>query len=128
MTDQDPEGPEYDQTEQRLSAMEAEQERQGGLLQQILGRLPGKGAAAPTGGPSPAAPDAGQDIGELVRKGVAEIQAKQQADADAAAAQQQADDWRKSVDARLAERRPAEPVTGVRARMQRALFGSHDQR
>lgn len=124
----DDEGERIASLDERFGKLEAEQERQGGVLQQILDRLPGgKGKTSGPGtvppGPDPAG---GKSIAELVRDGVAELEAKKaddqrRADADTARA-----DHAARIKA-LEERQPAE-TTGtsagrVRSLMQRRFYG-----
>lgn len=111
-------------TDDRLTAVEAEQKRQGGLLDQILDKLSGKAPGRPsqegTGEPS------GKSIGELVREGVEQLRAEEQAQADRDAEKAQ----RADHDARLAaleERPPSEtaatPAGRLRSSLQRWGFG-----
>jgi hypothetical protein len=117
----------------RFTALEEEQRKQGGILERIERAL--GGGAAPASQPDPPAGTGGDtapawagSIAEQVRRGVEEIQAKQRADAEAAEAATKEQAWRQSIEDRLAERRPTEPATGVKNRIQRALFGKQDQR
>jgi hypothetical protein len=115
----------------RFTALEEEQRKQGGILERIERAL--GGGAPPASPPDPAgsgtdAPPAGESIKEQIRRGVQEIQDKQRADADAQAAVTKEQAWRQSVEDRLLERRPTEPMTGVKNRIQRALFGKQDER
>jgi hypothetical protein len=110
----------------RLSAVEAEQARQGGMLEQILNRLPGKAPAASsqqTGqGPAPE----GKSVAEQVREGIAALEAERAATAEADANKNARQDHAARL-AALEERVPAEtaatPVGAFRARVQRAVFG-----
>ena len=112
----------------RLSAIEDRQDRQEGLLQQILDRLPGK--TPPSGSPAPD-PDEGKPIGQLVREGVekleAEKAAKAKADAEAKERADHADRIKK-----LEESRPREvaatPAGRFRAAVQKYGFGIEDTR
>lgn len=121
----------------RFGKIEHEQAEQRGILsriEQALGgrpKVPGTGSASspPTESGSRTEPDGtGLSIAEQVKRGVAEIEERKQREA----AEQQAKDadqaWRKGVDERLAERRPAEPRTGRKVKLQRALFGRQDDR
>jgi hypothetical protein len=115
-------------TDQRLAAVEAEQKRQGGVLDQILGRLPG--APAGPGGPTPPAAPAGPaggpggvdiaSIQQQVRDEIAAADQRRQAE-------QKETKWRDDVTKTLErlhrERQPREPETGVRAMVQRMLIG-----
>jgi len=113
--------------EERITALEAEQKRQGGLLEQILARLPGK---PPAGGQHPA-PDDGATIADLVRQGVEDLErdrARKQKETDADTARA---DHAERI-ARLEEARPAEnpptPVGAFRTAVQRRVFGIDDPR
>jgi hypothetical protein len=116
----------------RFTALEEEQRKQGGILERIERALGGGGQSAapdpPAGTGGDTAPAGAGSIAEQVRRGVEEIQARQRADAEAAAAATKEQAWRQSVEDRLLERRPTEPMTGVRHRIQRALFGKQDER
>lgn len=109
----------------RVDGLEAEQKRQGGVLDQILAKLPGK---APEGGPAPAAdpPPAGKSIAELVRDGITALETERAAEAEGAANKTAREDHAARIKA-LEERAPAEnvasPVGVFRARAQRAVFG-----
>lgn len=110
----------------RLDALEQRESRVEGLLEQVLERLPGKPAPDDTGdgtGGQPPPPD----ISSAVR---AEIEAAQQRQAEQDRAKADAD-WRASVDEQLEklkpEQRPRMPQTGLRGRLQRAMFGSEDR-
>jgi hypothetical protein len=117
----------------RFTAIEEEQRKQGGILERIEralgGGAPKEPSADPAGsGTDDTTPAGGVSIKEQIRRGVQEIQDKQRADAEAAAAATQEQAWRQSVEDRLPERRPTEPMTGVKNRIQRALFGKQDER
>lgn len=113
---------------ERVGAIEAEQQRQGTVLQEIKGMLAGapKDPAGGTGGSENSPP--GQSVAEQVRRGVEEIEARKKREADEAAARDADSAWRANVDQRLAERRPAEPATGRKARLQARMFGKPDPR
>lgn len=96
----------------------------GKIWDKISGGTPKESTAPPAQGE----PEPGLSVAEQVRRGVEEIRAKDKQDADDAAAADADQSWRKSVDDRLAERKPAEPATGARTKLQRALFGKPDQR
>lgn len=115
--------------EERLDAQDQKIDGLAGKIDQVLGRLTGQDSAA-AGGHGPAAADAtpAPDIPALVQQGVQKIMDKQKRDTDAATAKKADEDWRKSVDDRLAERKPAEPATGRRTGLQKFLFGAPDQR
>jgi hypothetical protein len=124
----------------RFTAIETEQKEQRGILgrieQALTGGGPPKGttggSASPSssaGGSSSSEPgSAGLSIAEQVRRGVEEIEAKRRADAEAQAARDAESAWRKDVEDRLPERRPAEPAPGRKSRLQRILVGKPDQR
>ncbi len=111
--------------EGRVDGLETEQKRQGGLLEQILERLPGK---APAGGPGPAADPAlsGKSVAEQVREGIAALEAERATAAEGAANKTAREDHAARI-AALEERSPldtaATPAGAFRARMQRAVFG-----
>jgi hypothetical protein len=111
----------------RLAAVEAKVASHDGKLDGIgskLDQLIGQGTAKPKGGDSG---PSGVDVAALVRQGVEEIDAKRRRDKEAADAKQADADWRKSVETQLAERKPAEPRTGRRSKLQRFLFGAPDE-
>ena len=117
---------------ERVGAIEAEQQRQGGILERIEQALAGSPKAS--GGTPPSAsgvtepPPAGPSIAEQVRKGVEEIEARKAKEAaDKEAADKEAA-WRASVDERLPERKPSEPATGRKQKMQERIFGKADAR
>lgn len=100
--------------EQRVGKIESEQERQGGVLDQILGKLTGSGSETTVteGTDPPAAPG---DVAEQMRQAVRDVQAE--ADAEAGKA------------ARLGGKRP-DPETTPREvmvkgkdKLQRLMFG-----
>lgn len=103
----------------RFGTIEATQKEQGDLLIQIRDALAG-GTKPAQGGPDHQQPD----IAELVRQGVAKIEAGKDDE------KRQASDkaWRKSVDDHLAEHKPAEPRSGFRARMERIVHGAEPGR
>lgn len=99
----------------RVDSIEAEQQRQGGILDQILGKLgtlsPGGDSTVTTGTEPPAGP---ADMTEQMRQAVRDVQAE--ADAEAGRA------------ARLGkkpepETTPREVMIKGKDRLQRALFG-----
>lgn len=112
----------------RLSAIETRQDRQEGLLQQILDRLPGKTPSP--GSPAPD-PDEGKPIGQLVREGVEQLEAekaaKKRADDEASERADHAARLKK-----LEESRPREvaatPAGKIRAAVQKYGFGIEDTR
>lgn len=110
-----------------MTGLETEQRRQGGLLEQILGRLPGKdvdGQGAGNGG-SPA-PAAGKSVAEQVREGIAALEAERATAAEGEANKKAREEHAARLKA-LEERAPFEtnptPAGAFRSRMQRAVFG-----
>ena len=125
----DPRGEPSPPAEDRLSAIEDRQDRQEGLLRQILDRLSGK---TPSSGSSqPPDPDEGKPVGQLVREGVERLEAEKAAkaakDAEAAERKDHADRLRK-----LEETRPREPAATpagkFRAAVQKYGFGIEETR
>jgi hypothetical protein len=133
----DPEAARIQTLDQRFGAIEAEQKEQRGLLTEIRGLLGGS-PKAPSGGPGgsggphsgsspdPSSSPASPSVAEQVRQGVKEIEAEKEREAKAKAAADADSAWRATVEQALAERRPAEPGTGFRARLQRGLVGKPD--
>lgn len=123
-----PEAPKGEPLAERVGAIETEQQRQGTVLEEIKGLLTNspKGQAGGTDGSENSPP--ALSVAEQVRRGVEEIEAEKQrkAEAEAAAAGEAA--WRASVDERLPERKPSEPATGRKVKLQERLFGKADQR
>ena len=122
--------PKAEPLEQRVGAIETEQQRQGGILERIEQALAGSPKATP-----PTATDSGTDgkpegvsVAEQVRQGVEEIEARKAKEAADAAAKDADSAWRASVDERLPERKPSEPATGRKAKLQERLFGKPDAR
>lgn len=111
-------GPPPPDADARIGRLEAEQARQGGLLEEIKAALTGRG-----GGSNPPAPEPAQDAAAQVREGVAKIERERAEAADAAAAGQADKDWRANVERQLAERKPGEPATGRKAKLRRFLVG-----
>ena len=110
--------------DKRMDRIEATQREQGGMLEKILDRLPGKPAA--DGDPKPGADPKADvtDIQSTVRREIAEAEQRRQAEAKAKGDE----DWRKSVDEVLetvkAEKAPREPQTGAKGKLQRFMFGA----
>ncbi len=108
----------------RVDGLESEQKRQGGLLDQILGRLPGKApaAGAPAADPAPS----GKSVAEQVREGIEALEAERATAAEGEANKKAREDHATRLKA-LEERAPFEtaatPAGAFRARMQRAVFG-----
>lgn len=124
-------GPKDEPLAERVGAIEAEQQRQGGILERIEQALAGspKASGTPSTTPTPDGETAGGlSIEEQVRQGVEKIEAKKQADAEAAAAKDADAAWRASVDERLPERKPAEVVPGRKAKLAERMFGKADAR
>jgi hypothetical protein len=116
---------------ERVGAIEAEQQRQGTVLEEIKGLLtkdPKAGAASSNSGSAPESGTGGLSVAEQVRRGVEEIEAKKQAAAEAKARADSDAAWRASVDERLPERKPSEPATGRKVKLQERLFGKADAR
>jgi hypothetical protein len=111
--------------EGRVSGLETEQQRQGGLLEQILNRLPG---APNPGGPAPGAdpPPAGKSVADQVRTGIEALERERATAAEADANKSAREDYAARIKA-LEERAPAEtvanPAGALRARAQRIVFG-----
>ncbi len=94
--------------EDRVNGLETEQKRQGGLLEQILDRLPGKsGAPASAGTSGDTAPTS---IADEIRAQLEERDRKAAADKDKAGQ----DEWRQNVDKRLAELAEKPPESPAR--------------
>ena len=111
--------------EDRVNGLEAEQKRQGGMLEQILAKLPGKAPAAGAPDPDPS----GKSVAELVREGIEKLEADKAAKAKADADEQARQDHAARIKA-LEELAPAEnaatPVGAFRAGVQRVMFGITD--
>jgi hypothetical protein len=118
----------------RVDGLEAEQKRQGGLLEQILGRLPGNGPSggqgAGDGGNGPA-PAAGKSVAEQVREGIEALERERATAAEADANKTAREDYAKRL-AALEERSPLEtaatPAGAFRATAQRVFFGITEPR
>jgi hypothetical protein len=108
-----------------VSGLETEQQRQGGLLEQILNRLPGKAPAAGDP-PAPGPALSGKSVAEQVREGIAALEAERAAEAEGAANKTAREDHAARIRA-LEERAPAETVANpagvLRAKAQRIVFG-----
>lgn len=114
--------------EGRVDGLEAEQKRQGGMLEQILARLPGShpgGQTGQSGQAAPAAPN-GKSVAELVREGIDHLEAekatKAEADANRTAREEHAARI-KALEERAPKETAATPLGGLRARAQRVVFG-----
>ena len=115
----------------RFGAIEAEQKEQRGILGRIEAAL--TGGHSPKAGISPESgtvsdSSSGLSVAEQVKRGVQEIEERKQREADEKAVKDADSAWRKNIDERLAERRPAEPATGRKTKLQQALFGKADER
>lgn len=110
-------------TSARMTKIEQEQARQGGMLEQILNRLGGQGQ-----GGTPPAPGGGSGAGGV---DLATIQQQVRDEITAAdnrrAAEQKETKWKDDVNNALEqvkrERQPREPEAGVRGVVQRLLIG-----
>lgn len=111
-----------DSTADRLTAVETEQRRQGGILERIEQALAG-GKTSPAKG-DPAAD--GRPIAELVREGVEQLRREEQEQADRDAERAQREDHATRL-AALEERPPSEtaatPAGRFRSAAQRWVFG-----
>lgn len=121
VTTADPDKP----LERRVDSIEAEQKRQGGILDTIAAKL---GAGAAPAAPGPPAPGAGPVSaaameGEIQRRVREEIQAADQRRAAEQAETKWKDGVNKTLEAVRRERAPREPETGVRAAVQRLVIG-----
>ena len=116
----------------RLSAVEAEQKRQGGMLEQILQRLPAVGGGpgpAPSSSSSSAPQEGGKSVGQLVREGIAELEAERARtakEADADKARKDHADRIKKLEERVPAETAATPTGRLRAAVQRGVFGIDD--
>lgn len=126
----DPEGARVRSLDARFSAIENEQREQRGLLDQIAAAVTGGGApgaaAPPAGADGAGAPGGGAmpaGIPQLVREEIRAADERRKAEESQEA-------WRKGVDEVVekvrAEAAPRDPETGIRGRLQRALFGRED--
>ena len=113
---------------ERVGAIETEQKRQGTMIEEIKGLLTGspKDPAGGTGGSENSPP--GPSVAEQVRKGVEEIEARKAKEAADKEASDRESAWRADVESRLPERRPSEPATGRKQKLQERLFGKADAR
>jgi hypothetical protein len=105
----------------RIANLEREQQRQGHLLEKIAA---GMGAAGPAAGPAAAGETPPPlSLADQVRKEIADADQRRKSEEDEHT-------WRAGVTDMVeqlkAERAPREPEKGVRARVQRALFGAPD--
>lgn len=114
--------------EGRMSAVEAEQQRQGGMLEQILDRLPGRNPGGQTGHASHATdpPPGGKSVAEQVREGIEALEAERASKAEGEANKKAREDHAARL-AALEELTPKEtaatPIGAFRARAQRVMFG-----
>lgn len=123
-----PPAPAQPTEQQRLAAIETEQQQQRGLLQSILDKLPGKPAADPAPAPGGGQPAPG-DVQTLIQRELDAAEQRRQAEAATAADGA----WRARVTAAAErveqlkpERAPGEPQTGLRGRLQRFTVGRAD--
>ena len=124
----DPEQPKGEPLAERVGAIETEQQRQGGILERIEQALAGSPKASTTSSDTTTDTPGGLSVAEQVRKGVEEIEARKAKEAADAAAKDADSAWRASVDERLPERKPSEPATGRKAKLQERMFGKADAR
>lgn len=112
---------------ERMTALEVEQQRQGGILERIEQALAGS-KTPPASSSAPPAPD-GRPIAELVREGVEQLRREEQSQADQEADRNQRADHAARLQA-LEERQPSEtaatPAGRVRSALQRYGFGIDD--
>ena len=116
-----PAGPPADASA-RLDAIEAHQRATDGKLDTIIDKLTGQ-PSPPAGGGDPAGPPAPADVGAQVRAELEKAEAARRREEGEKADK----NWRKNVDETLAkikpETTPREPQTGLRGRLQRAMYG-----
>ncbi len=105
----------------RFGAIEARQEKQEGLLEQILGKLGGGGGEAEpvTRGDEPAAPSPGE-MAEQMRQAVRDVRAEEAA--EQARAAHDADHAKMRTPE--PEQTPREVMIRGKARLQRLMFGA----
>ena len=125
------EGGQAEPVGERLSAIEQRQDRQEGLLQQILDRLPGKTPSSGSPAQTPPDPDEGKPIAQLVREGVEKLEAdkaaKAQKDTEAAERADHAARLKKLEEAKPREV-AATPAGRFRAAVQKYGFGIEESR
>lgn len=124
----DPQQPKAEPLAERVGAIEAEQQRQGGILERIEQALAGSPKASTTSSDTTTDTPGGLSVTEQVRKGVEEIEARKAKEAEAQAAKDAAEGRLRSIEDRLPERKPSEPATGRKTRLQERLFGKPDPR
>lgn len=124
------EAPAKPELAERVGAIEEEQQRQGGILERIEQALAGQSpkASGSGSGSSPESEPGGLSVAEQVRRGVEEIEARKQAEAQAQADREAAEGRLKAIEERLPERKPSEPATGRKVKLQERLFGKADTR
>lgn len=133
----DPEAGRIKTLDERFGKIEAEQSRQGGVLQQILDKLPG-GQPPPTdagAGVGPAGsgsadrgPAGPPDIQGIVQREIAAAE-QRRAEQDKARADQQSQTEqtvKEMIEKLRPEQTPREPQTGLRGRLQRITIGKLD--
>jgi len=101
-----PDGAPADETDARLNAVEAEQQRQGGILQQILAKVSGSAPAAPA--PAQQVTEDRLEPGSVVAEVIAELGRR-----DQAAAQETERETLAQRVAKLEEKPPEPPVRKV---------------
>ena len=122
-TQQDPEGARVESLDARFGAIEHEQAEQRGILTQIRDALAGKGKTAPAHAAAQEHTEtrleASSSIADQVRRAVQDVNAEEE--------QRKRDEAHAADHAALAEARekpPREAASGVRGRIQRAMFGA----
>ena len=113
--------PEPKSIDARFNAIEAEQAKQGGMLEKILELLPGSSSSDDDDDDDgePAGPVQRHNIGRLVREQIAEAD-KRRADEEKAAG---LETWRRGVDEALEKLRPEQQPRPTRNRLQRIMYG-----
>lgn len=123
-----PQGGQGGGLEDRVGNLETEQKRQGGMLEQILNRLPARGQDPAPASSSSSAPET-RPVAELVREGIEALEADRAAKAKAADADRAQKDHGERIK-KLEERVPTEtaatPAGRFRAAIQRGVFGIDD--
>ena len=122
-TGTDPEGQRVESLDARFGAIEHEQAEQRGILTQIRDALAGEGKAAPAHaaaqGRTETRLEASSSIADQVRRAVQDVNAEEE--------QRKRDEAHAADHVALAEARekpPREAASGVRGKIQRAMFGA----
>ena len=122
-TQQDPEGQRVESLDARFGAIEHEQAEQRGILTQIRDALAGKGKAAPAHAAAQEHTEtrleASSSIADQVRRAVKDVNAEEE--------QRKRDAEHEGHHQALreaAEKPPREAASGVRGKIQRAMFGA----